>query len=229
MRKELGRPFPTRNTGRAGEASSTRATRGGRLYAPPCRFHKGSGAGPGAENALSFFPDAEFAELRRPRSPRTGNSPRAPNASAAPAEIQGAERAGGRSAIKWKARGRSSAADAVVRGVRMPMRMRGTRNARYLQTLPQPYSYAAYLTQPYSYADIATAAISPCRIFLCSYSTQTFSTAAYLLHIMTTVDITTVDILYCRMTLTSHTHNVLPTHLIPASLKVSHHASSLPP
>ena len=37
-------------------------------------------------------------------------------------------------------------------------RMRGTRHARYLQTLPQPYSYTAYLTQPYSYAEYAYAA-----------------------------------------------------------------------
>lgn len=43
--------------------------------------------------------------------------------------------------------------------VRPLARMRGTRHARYLQTLPQPYSYAAYLTQLYSYAEYATAAI----------------------------------------------------------------------
>ena len=41
--------------------------------------------------------------------------------------------------------------------IRMPMRMRGTRHARYLQTLPQTYLYAAYLTQPYSYAEYVTA------------------------------------------------------------------------
>lgn len=82
MRKELWRPFPMCNTGRKGEAASTRATRGG---APMC-LHDGSGAGPGAENALSFFPDAESAGARGPPFPRTGNSPCAPNAFAAPAE-----------------------------------------------------------------------------------------------------------------------------------------------
>lgn len=87
MRKELRRPFPTNGTGRAGEASSTRATRGaGRLYAPSCRFHKGSDAGPVARIAILPVPDAENAGIRRPPFPRPGNSPCAPNAPAAPAE-----------------------------------------------------------------------------------------------------------------------------------------------
>lgn len=55
-------------------------------------------------------------------------------------------------------------------GFRMPMRMRGTRDARYLQTLPQPYSYAEY-----SYADIFLR-----RICLCSYYVGHNATAAYL-------------------------------------------------
>ena len=37
------------------------------------------------------------------------------------------------------------AAAAIVRGVRMPMRMRGTRHARYLQTPLQIHSYADIL------------------------------------------------------------------------------------
>ena len=94
-------PFPAR---RGADGAGCFCAREGRLYAPSCRFHKGSGAGSGAENALSFFPDAESAGVRRPPFPRAGNSPRAPNAFAAPAEIQEAELAGGRSAIRWKAR-----------------------------------------------------------------------------------------------------------------------------
>lgn len=39
--------------------------------------------------------------------------------------------------------------------LREPMRMRGTRHARYLQTLPQPYSYAEYV-----YADILYCSLS---------------------------------------------------------------------
>ena len=233
MRKELRRPFPKNRTGRAGEAASTHA-RGGRLCAPPCRFHEGSGGGPGARIALLPVPDAEFAEVRRPPFPRPGNPPRAPNAFAAPAEIQGAEWASGRSAIggsngrqgRRVRRPRSSGCDRPR--LRMPMRMRGTRRARYLQTLLQPYSYAAYLTQIFSTAAIFLRRICYCRICLCSYYVGHNATAAYLLHIMTTVDITTAEYSYAAI-LTSHTHNVLPTHLIPASLKVSHRSSPLPP
>ena len=117
----------------------------------------------------------------------------------------------GRPAIKWKAREASGCDRPRLREL---MRMRGTRDARYLQTLPQPYSYVAILRrysllQPYSYAEYAYADI------LCRYS---------LLQLYSTVDITATAAI-----LTSHTHNVLPTHLIPSSLKVSHRSSSLPP
>ena len=59
--------------------------------------------------------------------------------------------------------------------LRMPMRMRGTRRARYLQTLLQPYSYADI-----SLCRICYRRICLCRICHCSYYTQIFSTAAYL-------------------------------------------------
>ena len=62
--------------------------------------------------------------------------------------------------IRWKAREagerpRSSGCVCDRPRPRGLVRMRGTRHARYLQTLPQPYSYAAYLTQLYSYAEYA--------------------------------------------------------------------------
>lgn len=153
------RPFPMRNTGRAGEASSTRAGR----RAPLCAsmpFSRWIRRRLGARIAFLPVPDAENAGVRRPPFPRPGNSPCHRNAPAALAEAQEAERAGGRSAIKWKAREAGDRPVAIVRGVRMPMRMRGTRHARYLQTLLQPYSYAEYATAEYSYADILHCSLS---------------------------------------------------------------------
>ena len=141
--------------------SLLRVRRGWRLHAPSRRFHDGSNGGPGAENALCPVPDAESAEVRRPPLPRTGNSPCAPNAFAAPAEAWEAERARGDRRvrrIRWKAGEASADASGCDRPrLRELARMRGTRHARYLQTLPQIYSYAAYLTQLYPYAEYATA------------------------------------------------------------------------
>ena len=124
-------------------------------------------------------------------------------------------------------RGRSSGCDRPR--LRALMRMRGTRHARYLQTLPQPYSYAAYLTQPYSYADIFLRRICYCRIFLRRYYVGHNATAAILRRYSLLQLYSTVDITATAAILTSHAHNVLPTHLIPSSLKVSHRSSSLPP
>ena len=206
--------------GRTGEVSSTRATRGGRLDAPPCRFHKGSGAGPVARIAFLPVPDAENAGVRRPPFPRPGNSPCSPNAPAAPAETQGAEWADGRSAIGWKAREAS--------GCDRPRRPDAHAHAGHASRTLFANATAAIFLRSLSNAEYATAAISLCRICYCSYYVGYNATAAYLLHIMTTVDITTVDITTAAI-LTSHTHNVLPTHLIPSSLKVSHRSSPLPP
>lgn len=192
MRKKLRRPFPTNSTGKAGEASSARATRGGRLHAPPCRFHDGSDAGPAARIALLPVPDAESAEVRRPPFPPGGKFPTRPKrVRLACRSIGGGmgERAiggsGGSNGRQGRRRRRMRMRRTRWADVRMPMRMRGTRRARYLQTLPQPYSYAAYLTQLYSYA-----AISLRRICLCSY---------YVGH-TATADIFYVDILHCSCT-----------------------------
>lgn len=80
-----------------------RALRGGRGAFMRLRagFMEDPAPAAGGRNRFPPFPDAEFAEARRPPPPRPGNSPRAPNAPAAPAEAWGAERAGGRSAAKW--------------------------------------------------------------------------------------------------------------------------------
>ena len=125
----------------------------------PGWLHDGSngGSGPGSRSSpfrmrkMQGFaglpsPGREIphaAETRPPRLPK----------------LRGRNGRAGDRRIRWKARGRSSAASAsaAVRGVRMPMRMRGTRRARYLQTLLQPYSYAEYATAEYATAEYATA------------------------------------------------------------------------
>ena len=87
MREELRRPFPTRGAGRAGEASSARATRGapGASMMDPAPARGRDRAPPRS--------GCRRAAVRRPPLPRTGDSPCAPNAFAALAEAWGAERA----------------------------------------------------------------------------------------------------------------------------------------
>ena len=58
------------------------------------------------------------------------------------------------------------------------VRMRGTRHARYLQTLPQPYSYAAYLTQLYSYAAYLTQLYSYAEYAYVEYAYAEYAYAA---------------------------------------------------
>lgn len=121
----------------------------GRLYAPSRRIRGGSNGGPAARIAFFPVPDAGDAAARGPPFPRPGNSPCAPNAFAAPAETQGAERAGGLECGCGSngRRGRRPRPSGCGRPrLRVLMRMRGTRHARYLQTPPQPYSYAEYAT-----------------------------------------------------------------------------------
>ena len=91
--------------------------------------------------------------------------------------------------------GKGGVCDRPAAAVRMPMRMRGTRHARYLQTLPQPYSYAAYLTQLYSYAEYAYAEYTYCRYYVGHNATATILRRYSLLQLYSTV-----DILYCSYT-----------------------------
>lgn len=187
-----------------------RVRRGGRLYAPPCRLHGGSNAGLGAGMLFSF------SGCRICRDPPAA----VPPAGKFPMRTERVRRAcrntgggAGRRPIGDQMEGRGGVRDrpvAIVRGVRMLVRMRGTRRARYLQTLPQPYSYAAYPTQIFSTAAILLrricyCRICYCRICLCRYCVGHNATAAYLLHIMTvaytaTAEYSTVDILYCSYT-----------------------------
>lgn len=132
-------------------------------------------AAAGARIAFPPVPDAENAEVRRPPLPRTGNSPCAPNASAAPAERQGAERAGGRSAIKWKARGRSSAADAMGGGASGCACAHAGHASRTLfanataDTFLRSISNAEYTTAKYSYADILHCSLFTAHYGYCIY------------------------------------------------------------
>lgn len=118
--------------------------------------HDGSTTGPTAaarrRNRFSPVPDAEGRRFAGRRSPgreiphaRKTRSPRPPKHG----KRSGRWAVGGVRRVGWEAR----EASAAVRGVRMPMRMRGTRHARYLQTLPQIFSAAAYPTQLF-YVDI---------------------------------------------------------------------------
>lgn len=146
------------DTGRTGEASSARATRGGasmRLHVgfmmdpapargpdrvPPrsgCRICRGS---PAAAPPAGKFPMRPKRVRRACRSMGSGAG-------------EGDRRSDGRQGKRMRPPGCDRPRLWVL------MRMRGTRHARYLQTLPQIYSYAAYLTQLYSYAEYATADI----------------------------------------------------------------------
>ena len=142
-------PIPA-GRGLTGPVASARATRGALMC-----LHKGSGAGSGAENALSFFPDAESAGIRRPPLPRAGNSPCAQNAFAALAETQGAERESG-----WKAgcgrpdahahAGHASRTLFANATVAIFLRSLSNANILYCRYIPtQIYPYAEY-----AYADI---------------------------------------------------------------------------
>ena len=149
MRKKLRRPFPMNNTGRTGEASSARATRG----APGASTMDPTPArGPGSRSS-PFRMQKDSGS--RAAAPPAGKFPMRPK------RVRRARRSIGSGAgdrrvrrIGWKAR-EASGCDRPR--LRVLMRMRGTRDARYLQTLPQIYPYAAYPTQLYSYAEYATA------------------------------------------------------------------------
>lgn len=168
MRKELRRPFPTNNTGRAGEAVSTHAC-GGRLCAGPGRLHAGftmdptPARGPGSRSfPFRMRNPQRFAGRRSPgreipHAPRT-RSPRPPKYRGRNWRA-GDRRSNGSNGRQGK-RLRSSGCVCDRPRLWAPMRMRGTRRARYLQTLPQIYLYAAYLTQLYSYAEYAYAVIT---------------------------------------------------------------------
>ena len=118
------------------------------------RLHDGSSAGPGPGSRSSPFrmqkdsgspaaapPDGKFP--MRPK--RVRRACRSMGSGAGDRLTGGSDGSNGR-------QGRSSGCDRPR--LRALMRMRGTRHARYLQTLPQIYSYAAYLTQIYPYAAI---------------------------------------------------------------------------
>lgn len=112
--------------------------RGWRLYAPSCRFHKGSGAG--RRGAKSILSRSGCRICRDPPAslPPGGKFPM-PQKRARRARRNSGCGTGER-AIGDQMEGRGSGgASAIVRlrpRLRMPMRMRGTRHARYLQTLP---------------------------------------------------------------------------------------------
>lgn len=201
MRQNSGRPFPTNSTGRAGEAASARATRGAPLCASMLAswwIQRRLGGG----NAFFFFrmqnlqgsagrrsPGREIPHAHRTRSPRL---PKYRGRSGRTGDRRGLR-------IEWKA-GEAAAAVRMRRmrwagGGRMPMRMRGTRDARYLQTLLQIHSYAAYLTQIFS-----TAAIFLRRICLCRYCVGHNATAAIFYR------------RYCYCSYTHITYSQRPSH-----------------
>ena len=185
--------FPTRNTGAAGRGShgreipharrapaavpDARRGEGGGSFLCACdaggagRLHDGSGAGPGPGSRSPPFrmqkgggsPAAAPPDGRFPMRPkRVRRACRSMGSGAGDRLTGGSDGSNGR-------RGRSSGCVCDLPRLRALMRMRGTRRARYLQTLPQPYSYAAYLTQIFStaayllqlypYTEYATAAI----------------------------------------------------------------------
>ena len=149
---------PDEQHGENVEASSAHARRGG---GASMRLRVGFTMDPTAERGPDRVPPRSGCRrtaVRRPPLPRTGNPPCAPNAFAAPAEAWEAERAMGDRRSDGRQGGRLRPSGCDRARLRALARMRGTRHARYLQTLPQPYSYAAYLTQPYSYAEYACAA-----------------------------------------------------------------------
>ena len=85
-------------------------------------------------------------------------------------------------------------------------------------------SNAAIFLRRICLCSLSTAAISLCRYYVGHNATAAILRRYSLLQLYSTVDITATAAI-----LTSHTHNVLPTHLTPSSLKVSHRSSSLPP
>lgn len=163
MRKELRRPFPTNNTGRAGEASSTRATRG----APLC----------------ASMPASWWIQRRPPRRecvfPRSGcGICRDPPAAAPPAGkfpmlpkrvCRACRNAGGgmgdrRSAIRWKAR----EASAIVR-------LRSS-------AAPDAHAHAGHASRTLfanATADTFLRSISAVDILYCSISNAEYATAEY--------------------------------------------------
>ena len=141
-------PIPARR-GDAGGRLFLRVRRG----APQCAFIKDPAPARVRKTHFPFFrmqnpqgsagrrsPGREIPHAHKTRSPR-------PPKHRTRGGRAGVRRSDGRRGM------RSSGCDRPR--LRMHMRMRGTRHARYLQTLPQPYSYAAYLTQIFSTADIS--------------------------------------------------------------------------
>ena len=158
MRKELRRPFPMNNTGRAGEASSARATRG----APPCAFTSDSRwiqRRIGARIAFLPVPDAEGQRFAGRRSPGR-EIPHAPQ-TRSPRPPKHGKRSGRPAcpAIGWKAREAPASASAIVRGSGR-LRACGARVThaickRHRRYIPmQIFSTAAYLYAEYATADI---------------------------------------------------------------------------
>ena len=123
-------------------------------------LHDGSNGGPVARIAFLPVPDAEGRRFAGRRSPGR-EIPHAPQ-TRSPRPPKHGKRSGrgatGGSDGRQRRRLRPSGCDRPR--LRMPMRMRGTRHARYLQTLPQIYLYAAILLQPYPHAEYAYADIT---------------------------------------------------------------------
>ena len=125
-----------------------RVRRGGRLHAPSRRIHDGSNGGSGPGSRSSPFRMQKDGGSPAALSP-AGKFPMRAKRVRRACRSMGSGAGGGRPAcpaIGWKAREASGCDRPRLRAL---ARMRGTRHARYLQTLPQPYSYA--------------------DIFLCSY------------------------------------------------------------
>ena len=219
MRKELRRPFLMYNTGRAGEASSAHATRGApgaSMMDPTAAEWPGSRSSPFRMQKDSGSPAA---------APPDGKFPMRPKRVRRACRNSGGGAGEGRPADQMdRMEGRGDRPDAIVRGSGS-LRACGARVThaickRCLRYIPtQIFSTAAYLLQ----------------LFYCSYIPtqnmlmQIYSYAAILRRYSLLQLYSTVDITAAAAILTSHAYNVLPTHLIPSSLKVSHRSSSLPP
>ena len=227
MRKELRRPFPMNNTGRTWKLPM-RTRGGGRLHAPSRRIHDGSngGSGPGPRSS----PFRMQKDSGSPAAaPPDGKSPMRPKRVRRACRSMGSGAGDGRPAIGWKAREasatvrmRSSAAPGACAHAGHASRtlFANAAAAIFLRSL----SNAAIFLRRICLCSLSTAAISLCRYYVGHNATAAILRRYSLLQLYSTVDITATAAI-----LTSHTHTVLPTHLTPSSLKVSHRSSSLPP
>ena len=168
------------------------------------RLHVGFMMDPTADRGRDRVPPRSGCgrtAVRRPQLPPDGKFPMRPKRVRRACRSMGSgagDRLTGGSDGSNGRRGRSSGCDRPR--LRELMRMRGTRRARYLQTLPQIYSHAAYLTQPYPYADIFLRRICYCRICLRRYYVGHNATAAILRRYSLLQLYSTADILYCSYT-----------------------------